>query len=271
MRIAGTSRVLAVIGDPVEHSLSPAMHNAAIGALGLDAVYVPLRVDPASLPHVIRAFEATGVAGNATVPHKVSVARLLIRLTTLAKDLGAVNTFWPEGGRLVGDNTDVPGVLDAVATLEADGPWLVVGTGGAARAVVAAARERGVAVLVRSRDPERARQFLGWARGFGHTDVRADDGAPVGVVINATPLGLRRLDPLPLPHERLAECGAALDLVYAPGATPWVRTCLERGLAAADGRVMLVAQGARAFERFFPEQVAPREVMAAAVEQALEG
>ncbi len=240
-RTTATTRLLAVLGDPIEHSLSPTMQSAAIAALGLDAVYVALRVDTGALPHVIRAFEAVGIAGNVTVPHKVAVAQLLIRLTPLAKELGAVNTFWPDGGRLVGDNTDVPGILDALDRLESTGPWLVTGTGGGARAVAGAAREREVKLLVRSRGADRARAYVEWATSLG------------------------------VDAERLHGCRAALDLVYAPGETPWVRECRARGLRAADGRQMLIAQGARAFERFFPDADAPREVMSAAVDRALAG
>lgn len=260
--------MLAVLGHPVRHSLSPCMHNAAIGALGLDAVYVALQADAVALPHVIRAFEAVGIAGNITVPHKVAVAQLLIRLTPLAKELGAVNTFWPDGGRLIGDNTDVLGTLAALDRLDADGPWLVVGTGGAARAVAAAARERKVKLLVRSRGADRARTFVEWARALG-TDGLVDDGSPVATAINASPLGLAGDDPLPVPDDRLAGCRVALDLVYAKGESRWIRKCRAHGLRASDGRTLLVAQGALAFERFFPDTNAPREVMAAAVERAL--
>jgi shikimate dehydrogenase len=245
------------------------MHNAAIAALGLDAVYFAIKVDTSALPHVIRAFEAVGIAGNVTIPHKLSVADLLIRLTPLAKELGSVNTFWPEGGRLVGDNTDVRGVVDALHKLDPGGPLLVNGTGGGARAVVAAALELGMPVLVRSRARDRAGSFAAWAREIG-ADAVVDDGAQVGTAVNATPLGLRESDALPIPAERLQGCRAALDLVYAPGSTRWVRECRMRGMRAADGRTMLVAQGAHAFERFFPEAKAPREVMAAAVDRALE-
>lgn len=267
-RINATTRVLALVGDPIEHSLSPDMYGAAITALGFDAAYVALRADAGALPHVIRAFEAVGIAGNVTVPHKIAVAQLLIRLTPLAKEIGSVNTFWPDGGRLIGDNTDVPGVLDALEQLEASGPWLVVGTGGAARAVAAAARTREVTLLVRSRGADRARTFVGWARSLG-VDALVDDGRAIHTVINATPLGLQRNDNVPVPHERLAGCHAVLDLVYAPGETRWVRECRAQRLRAADGRQMLVAQGVRAFERFFPDAVAPRDVMAAAVDRAL--
>ncbi len=268
MPISATSRLLVVLGDPVAHSLSPAMQNAAINAVGLDAVYLALHVEAGALPHVIRAFEAVGVAGNATVPHKMAIAQLLIRLTPLAKELEAANTFWPDGGRLVGDNTDVAGTLDALERLDAEGPWLLLGTGGAARAVAAAARERGIPLLVRSRSPDRAQTFCQWAQGLG-VEARVDDGAAVATVINATPLGLAPGDPVPVPDERMAGARAALDLVYAPGETVWIRRWRERGLRAADGRTMLVAQGARAFERFFPDETAPREIMAAAVNRAL--
>lgn len=267
--ISGTSSVLAVIGDPIEHSLSPAMHNAALTCLGIDATYVPIRADSSALPHVLRAFEAVGIAGNVTIPHKIAVADLLIRLTPLAKELGAVNTFWPEGDRLIGDNTDVRGVLDAIEALGSDGPWLVIGTGGAARSVAIAARESEVALLVRSRDGRRGHDFAAWATGLG-VDARADDRSQIDVVVNATPLGLKESDAEPIDSDRLNGCRAALDLVYARGETKWVRNCRKRGMNAADGRGVLVAQGAHAFERFFPGTKAPLEVMRAKVEQMLQ-
>jgi len=271
MRIGASSRLVVLLGDPVAHSLSPLMQNAAIATLGLDAVYVALRIPSVGVPHVVRACESAGIAGNVTIPHKLDVARLLIRLTEPASALGAVNTFWPEGERLVGDNTDVGGVLDALEAIEADGPWLVLGTGGAARAVAAAAKERGVALLVRSRTPSRAQTFVEWTRELGLTECHVDDGRRVATIINATPLGLKPEDPLPLSTERQHGATAALDLVYAPGATKWIRVCRKGGLRAADGRSVLVAQGALAFERFFPGLGAPRTVMGAIVEGALGG
>ncbi len=267
-RIRGSSRPFAVIGDPITHSLSPAMYNAAFSALGLDAVYVPIRTEASALPHVIRAFEAVGISGNVTIPHKVAVAQLLIRVTSLAKEVGAVNTFWPEGGRLIGDNTDVRGIIDAIEPLQPEGPWLVSGTGGAARAVAAAARDLNMALLVRSRERDRASSFVAWAQELG-TECRPDDGSPIGTAINATPLGLRPADPLPFSGRRLDGCKTALDLVYVPSGTRWINKCREQGFRAQDGRAMLVAQGVIAFHRFFPDKTAPREVMAAAVDRAL--
>ncbi len=269
IRIGGTTRVIAVIGDPISHSLSPAMHNAAIGALGLDAVYVPVRVPPMGLAHVLRGFEVAGIAGNVTVPHKVGAAGLIVRLTELAKQLEAVNTFWPDGDRLCGDNTDVFGVTDALDRLDAAGPWLVIGTGGSARAVAAAARDAGVALVVRSRDRLRASDFVTWCERL---DVRAsvDAGESVATVVNTSPVGLKEDDGYPVPIERLDGCSVALDLVYAPGETTWCRACRARGWRVSDGRTVLVSQGMRAFSRFFPDVHPPREIMRSAVERHLE-
>jgi shikimate dehydrogenase len=244
------------------------MFNAAFSALGLNAVYIALDTPPAALPHVLRSFEAVGIAGNVTIPHKVQAAELLIRTTELAGELDAVNTFWPDGDRLIGDNTDVAGVLDALATLEAEGPWLVAGTGGSARAVAAAARSAGTQLLVQSRRPQRATDFVQWATNLD-IDAHVDDGRPVATLINATPLGLEADDPLPFAHERMQGCRTALDLVYARGETPWCREMRSHGTRAGDGRLVLVGQGTRAFLRFFPNAQPPRAIMAAAVERAL--
>jgi shikimate dehydrogenase len=259
---------LAVIGHPISHSLSPAMFNAAFSALGLDAVYVAVDTTPAALPHLLRAFESVGTAGNVTIPHKVQTAELLIRKTELAAELDAVNTFWPDGDRLIGDNTDMAGVLDALTTLDAEGPWLVAGTGGSARAVAAAARAAGTTLLVQSRRPQRATDFVKWATNLD-IDAHVDDGRSVSTVINATPLGLEPDDPAPFAGERVRGCRTALDLVYARGETPWCREMRSQGIRAGDGRLVLVGQGTRAFLRFFPNAKPPRAIMSAAVERAL--
>ena len=267
-RINGSSRVLVVIGEPVGHSLSPAMHNAAIAALGLNAVYVALPVTTSALPHVMRGFEAAGVSGNVTIPHKVAAASLLVKLTDRAKAVGAINSFWPDGGRLVGDNTDVPGIVDALRDIGASSPWLVAGTGGSARAVAAAAKALGAELLVRSRDDARASTHLNWCRDLG-VGAGPDDGSPVGCAINTTPLGMEPDDPFPILLDRIADCPTVLDLVYAPNEPAWCRACRDAGKTVSDGRTVLVAQGAYAFERFFPDAVAPREIMRATVDRML--
>lgn len=272
MEISAKTRLLAVIGDPVAHSLSPAMHNAAFRALGIDAVYVALRVPPASLTHVLTMQVATNGAGNVTVPHKEAVEQFVTRKTDVCARVGACNTFWIEDGTLVGDNTDVIGVTAALATLNAPAKgarWLLVGTGGSARATAVAAADLGASLYVRSRDGARAKDFAAWCNTIGARAQVANGAVEADVAINSTPLGLAGHDPLPVDVNHLRGVRKALDLVYAPGETRWVHALREHGIEAADGREMLVRQGAAAFQRFFPGIAAPTEVMRAAVQRAL--
>ena len=271
MEISASTRLLAVIGDPVEHSLSPAMHNAACRTLGLNAVYVALRCPAGALPGLLAACAAVGAAGNITVPHKEAAERCLTRKTDLCARVGACNTFWSEHGELVGDNTDVAGVLASLRQLGVEGAahWLLIGTGGAARAVAVAAAEARATVHVLSRDAGRAAQFAEWARSRGADAHLARGDIAPDLAINATPLGLKESDPLPLDTPRMQGLRAALDLVYAPGETRWVRALRAAGVTARDGREMLVQQGAAAFSHFFPGAHAPMEVMRAAVAHAL--
>ena len=272
MEISAKTRLLTVIGDPVAHSLSPAMHNAAFRALGLDAVYVALRVPAESLAQVLAMQKATRGAGNVTVPHKEAVERSVTRKTDVCARVGACNTFWIEDGALVGDNTDVFGVTAALAGIGASATgarWLVVGTGGSARAAAVAAADLGATLWVRSRSEDRAKAFAAWSNSIGVRTQVANGSVEIDVAINATPLGLAGHDPLPVDVNHIPGVRKALDLVYAPGETRWVHALRERGIDAADGREMLVQQGAAAFERFFPGTDAPREVMRAAVQRAL--
>lgn len=265
--ISGRTRVFAILGDPVVHSLSPAMHNAAFHALGLEAVYVPLRAAAAEVPLLLRALARAGGGGNVTVPHKETAAGAVEQATVRVQRLGACNTFWGDDSGVHGDNTDVDGVLEALAALEAPATgWLIAGTGGGARAAVAAAVSRGAGVAIRSRDAVRRRAFEAWCQGQGARLV-----PPEGceVLINSTPLGLKPGDHLPLAHDDAPLAQVAFDMVYGRGETPWVRLMRQEGLRTADGRVMLVAQGAAAFRRWFPGEDPPVEVMRAAVNDAL--
>ena len=265
--IGGSTRVFAILGDPVAHSLSPVMQNAAFTALGTRAVYVPLRCASDDVPGLIRALARSGGGGNVTVPHKEIAAGAVDVCTELAETVGACNTFWGENGGSVGDNTDVVGLLEALKQLQApEAPWLIAGTGGAAHAAAVAAREAGVAVAVTSRDDTRRREFENWVSSLG---VALASAAECRVLINSTPLGLKAGDPLPIGLDTAPKAEVALDMVYAAGETVWVRAIRPRVRRAGDGRAMLIAQGAAAFERWFPGKHAPREVMRAAVNAAL--
>jgi shikimate dehydrogenase len=265
--ITGSTRVFAILGNPVAHSLSPVMQNAAFRALGIHAAYVPFQCMAEDVAPLIQALAGSGGGGNVTVPYKEAAARAVDVCRDLAEVVGASNTFWGENGGSVGDNTDVRGVLEALHELDApDAPWLIAGTGGAARAAVAAARERGVAVAVTSRDDVRRREFERWISSCG---VALAPASECRVLINSTPLGLKDDDPLPIAPDLAPRAEVALDMVYRAGETRWIEAMRPRVRRAADGRAMLVAQGAAAFECWFPGKHAPVEVMRAAVNAAL--
>ncbi len=267
--MTGSTRVFAILGDPVAHSLSPAMQNAAFRLMGINAVYVPLRCSPDEVPGLMASLARAGGGGNVTIPHKAVAARAVSQPSSWVRAIDACNTFWSDGadGPLIGDNTDIEGILAALDRLQApDGPWLLAGTGGSSRAVAAAAKERGVELAVLSREPARGLAFSHWAETA--LGVRAADTAQCRVLINATPLGLAAGDRDPIATEA-PEAEVALDLVYARGETPWVRRCRTRGLRVADGREVLVRQGAAAFSRWFPGKHPPVEAMRAAVHAAL--
>ena len=245
------------------------MHNAAIAALGLDAVYVALRIPPAAVPETLTTLTSLGVAGNVTVPLKGAAERCVSRKTDLCARSGSCNTFWVEQGTLVGDNTDVPAIAAELKEMGVEGGrWLVLGTGGSARAVAIAAAQTRAELIVRSREPTRAKGFAEWATTQGARAHPASGPDAADVIVNATPLGLRDSDPLPLDGVS-SEVTAALDLVYRPGTSRWVQSLSRSGVAARDGRGVLVRQGALAWQRFFPQESPPVEVMRAAVERAL--
>lgn len=266
MRVSSTTRVFALLGRPVAHSLSPRMHNAAFAAMGLDAIYVALDCDAGAVPPLIAALTSAGGGGNVTVPHKAVAAAAVARVPDALDD--ACNTFWSEEGRAVGTSTDVEGVLGGIQALGAEdmSSWLIVGTGGSAIAAAAAAARCGVRVAVRSRSADRAREFLARAGGLG---AGAADPAACAVVLNATPLGLVEADPLPLAPWEVPAARFALDLVYRRGETRWVAAMRAAGARAMDGREVLVRQGVASFERWFPGRQAPLDIMRAAVRDGL--
>lgn len=274
MNVTARTRVLALLGDPVAHSLSPAIQNAAIAAAGLDGVYVVLRCGADDVAPALVAIARAGGGGNVTVPHKLRILPVLDRSTAAVRRTGACNTFWLEEGRICGDNTDVAGFRAAAGRLIgscAGARVLLLGAGGAARAAAAALGEDGAAeIVVLGRSPERARRLADDFAAHGAPVVAvqalAAPAEPFDLVVNATPLGLGAGDPLPLDLATI-RAGAALDLVYHTGGTRWTRHAAALGIAAADGALMLLAQGAAAFERWWGRP-APIDAMHAALDAA---
>jgi shikimate dehydrogenase len=269
----GRTRLFVLLGDPVEHSWSPAFQNAAIAALRLDAVYVALQVTADELPVVMRAHARAG-GGNVTVPHKARAAAALDEPAPAVRATGACNTFfWDDARGLVGDNTDVEGFRLAAESLLPAGlrgrRVLLVGAGGAARAAAVAALAAEVAALhILNRTPARAHALLTDLGSPAAARVAAAPGELAGesydLVVNATPLGFKATDRPPLDLRKEPRVAAVLDLVYGRDDTPWVREARRLGLAAADGREMLVRQGAAAFRLWWGVEP-PLDVMRAAV------
>jgi len=273
--ISATTRLFALLGDPVSHSASPRLYNAAFRAARLDAAYAALRCASDDVPGLVRGLARAGGGGNVTVPHKAVAAAALEEPAAAVDRTGACNTFWLEDGRIRGDNTDVAGFAAAATRLVpslAGARVLLLGAGGAARAVVAALLDAPAErVLLRNRTRARADALLadidaGAARG--RLALAASDAAlrheRFDLVVNATSLGLHPGDPLPLRLQTLGGADAVLDLAYSPSETPLVIAARALGIPAADGKEMLVAQAEAAFERWWGRRP-PEGVMRAAL------
>ena len=270
--ISGTTRLLGVIGDPVAHSRSPRMQNAALHALGLNWAYVPLPVKAANLESVLRGLQALGFVGvNVTVPHKEAVAQLVDELRPTAQASGSVNTvIFAEDGRLIGDSTDGPAIAVAIASEIEEtyrGSVLVLGAGGSARAAAAALAQDGCVVQIHARRFEAAEALARDLAGSGNVVAVAELPDPAGgVVVNCTPVGaLVDPDGMPLPASRLLDVRVVVDLAYRADATPTplITAAAEAGCAVVDGLEVLARQGAKALEIWTGES-APLEVMLAA-------
>ncbi|UDY36181.1 shikimate dehydrogenase [Dermatobacter hominis] len=275
---SGSTLVAGVIGDPVAHSLSPRIHNAAFRALGLDWVFVALPVARGQAAAAVDGARALGLRGlSVTMPHKEAVIASLDGLTSAAAELGAVNCILRaphDDALLLGDNTDGQGYLRGLKAdlgVEPAGRrFVVVGAGGAGRAVVQALAAAGAAaVTVVNRDPGRGEVAAALAGAVGALVPAADAGAvaaAVGaadVLVNATPVGMGDDGDLPVPEGFLRPDLVVSELVYHPATTPLVAAARRRGAPTANGLSMLVHQAAVAFEHW-TGAAAPVEAMAAA-------
>jgi len=265
-----------VIGTPIRHSLSPVLYNAAFRALDLDWVFVALEVAAGSGDAAVTAMRTLGIEGlSVTMPHKEDAARACDRLTPTAAALGAVNSVVLQAGTLIGDSTDGVGFLDALREDEGFDPagarCLVLGAGGAARAVVLALADAAAAeVAVLGRTPERAEAAAALAGSAGRVvDGSAGIGeGPVDVIVNATPVGMGQSPGLPIDPALIPAGTLVVDLIYHPPVTPLLEAARKRGAVAVNGLGMLIHQAAHQFRSWTGEDP-PLEVMSAAAVAAI--
>ena len=274
--VSGKTRICGLIGDPVEHSMSPAMQNAAFRELGLDYIYVPFRVKSTELGQAIAGMRALNIRGlNVTVPHKVAVVQFLDKLDPLAEKIGAVNTIVNDDGVLTGYNTDATGFLQALLEREIEPAGkraVILGAGGAARAIAFILAERGATLLILNRALE-----LDWAEELAQRlsatfnkkvkalELNRENLMPAldkaDILVNATSVGMSpKADETPLPAGLLRPGLIVYDIVYNPVKTRLLREAEAVGASTISGVDMLVWQGALAFEKWTGRK-APVELM----------
>ncbi len=279
--VDGSTKLLGIIGNPVGHSLSPAMHNAAFQALGMNCVYVPLAVEPHMVGDALKGLIAFGFLGaNVTVPYKETVIPFMDTLSSDASCIGAVNTLIMKEGRLLGFNTDWIGFLNHLSEIGFDvsrARVLVLGSGGSARAVVYALCSRRAHVILCSRNAVTAQaiirdisrllvdcsiRFVPLEK-LGFLDLAAD------LVVNTTPVGMSP-DPGSCPWPEgipFPKCSLAYDLVYDPQETKFMEAAGKAGAISSNGLGMLVHQAAAAFKIWTAGVEPPIEIMKRALKK----
>jgi shikimate dehydrogenase len=256
---------LAVLGYPVSHSRSPAMQSAALSALGLeDWSYEAIEVAPDGFEHRVRAMAGEGFAGaNVTVPHKGAALAVADELSEVAREVGAANTLVFAGGEIRAENTDAQGLLNAMALAPTGRRALVLGAGGAARAVVWALSREGAEIDVWNRTERRSRDLC---EELGGRPVADPDPSDYALIVNSTAVGLRGEDPfqsLPLAADCFSSGQLVVDMVYGSGPTRLLQAAAAAGAGVVDGIEILVQQGALSLA-IWTGREAPIEAMRAA-------
>lgn len=263
-------RIYCIIGDPVDHSLSPAMHNAAFKALQLNCTYIAFRIAKDELEAGMASLRKTNVAGfNVTMPHKVAIMPLLDELDETCTKIGAVNTVNNEKGIFKGYNTDIHGFIEPIKRRRIDlkgKTVLLMGAGGAARAVVTALMDENVArIVIANRSLEKARALNDICK---KSNVNCDlvtlndvtkYSPNADLIVNATPIGMQGEDSM-IKAEHIRNDGVVYDLVYRPMDTSLIQCAREAGATIIHGYEMLLEQGAKSFE-IWMQMKAPRDVM----------
>jgi shikimate dehydrogenase len=273
MKITGKTKITGLFGYPVEHTLSPAMHNSAFEQLGMDYCYLPFPVRPDLLKNAVEAVRALNMAGvNVTIPHKEAVIAFLDTIDEEASFIGAVNTIVNNGGNLTGHNTDGRGFMRSLEENNVDSEnkkVLVVGAGGASRAISYYLSEKAEAFYLFDIDTKKAEKLvsdLSKIRSNVHQMSVLKSPQDFDLIINATPLGLRKEDPLPFDVNTLTSDHTVCDLIYKK--TALLEQAGTKGCMAVDGLGMLLWQGVLAFElwtKVFPPVDTMRKALLAGI------
>ena len=286
--ITGKTQLLGVIGHPVSHSLSPLMHNAALAKLGLDYVYLPFPVAPENLERAIAGFASIGVVGfSITIPHKQAILPLLSEISPIAQAIGAVNTVTRQGDKWVGTNTDVAGFIAPLQTTYHQ-DWsqkkaVILGNGGAARAVVAGCIQLGLAEIhVVGRNLQKLQAFTqSWQNSPFADKFQMHEWQELpnllhqaNLLVNTTPMGMYpHVDESPLSSQEMGYLpGDAIvyDLIYIPKPTKFLHLAEKQGAIMIDGLEMLVQQGAAALKIWLQQETVPVNEMRQALQNHLE-
>jgi shikimate dehydrogenase len=285
--ISGKTGLLGVIGNPIGHSLSPVMHNAALNEMGSDFVYVAFPIDESVLSTAIAGFRAIGVQGfSVTIPHKQSIMAELVHISELATAVGAVNTVWKTAQGWYGTNTDVEGFVSPLREMNRD--WseenaIILGNGGAARAVVVGCAELGFkSIQVIGRNSNKLQDFLASFNNFESVALRltvntwdALDSAieNADLIVNSTPIGMApntNASPLTtIQSQKIKNSAIAYDLIYTPNPTEFLKQAQVQGATAIDGLEMLVQQGAAALKIWTGNSEVPVTTMRLALQRHL--
>lgn len=276
--ITGKTKLLGIVGDPVEHSLSPVMHNAAIANLGVDYLYVPFPVKQGDLARAIAGFTAVNLQGfSVTIPHKQDIIPLLTEISEDAAKIGAVNTVWRTSQGWQGSNTDLEGFIAPLQTMSRD--WtkitpVVLGNGGAARAVIVGLVNLGCPKIhVVGRNPDKlARFYASWQHAveiMSAIKIHSGDNLKslipaTDLLINTTPVGMfPQIDASPIEPSLIAKLpnqAIVYDLIYTPNPTQLLQLAAAQGATTIDGLEMLVQQGVSAL-KIWLQQPVPVEIM----------
>ena len=285
--ITGKTKLLGIIGDPVEHSLSPVMHNAAIASLGLDYIYIPFPVKQGDLSRALSGFTAVDLLGfSITIPHKQEIIPLLTEISDDAANIGAVNTVWRTATGWKGTNTDAVGFVAPLKTMSRN--WtqvipVVLGNGGAARAVIAGLTNLGCPEIhVVGRNPDKlARFYQSWSHApkitsllkIHNWDNLSSLIPAADLLINTTPVGMSpHVDASPVEEKLIQKLQAdaiAYDLIYTPNPTQFLKLAQAQGATTIDGLEMLVQQGVAALEIWLQQPV-PVDVMRNSLKEYLD-